>query len=418
MHIADVSHYVRPGSELDQEAERRGTSVYFPAKVLPMLPEALSNGICSLRPHVERLTLSLIVELDSSGEVREHRFDTGVIRSAERMTYNDVEAILVHGDVELSRRYKHLGSALADMGELASLLTARRRARGSIDFDLPKSEIELNVAGEMTGIRRSKRLLAHRLIEEFMILANELVAQDFHERESPFMYRVHDEPSTNDLVKLNQTLELLGYGVEATSTSFRDTMDAARGKPEERFVNMLCLRAMRLARYQASHQGHFGLASEAYTHFTSPIRRYPDLVVHRLVKRVLLDTDEPAVDSQPKIESLAEECSRLERIAEDSEREYIERKKVRFMADKVGEQFEATITAVETFGFFVELDEYAVDGLVHLTSLHDDYYVHDQRAHQLLGEAKGRVFKLGRKLTVEVTNVDLLRRQIDFRCVE
>ena len=364
MHIADVTHYVTPGDALDKEAYERSTSVYFPGVVIPMLPETLSNGTCSLNPNVDRLVLSLVVDLDRDGDVVEHSFSTGVIRSAERMTYSDVERIISDEDEDaaLRKRYKRIVPLLKDASELARALQKKRRRRGSIDFDLPQSEIVLGVDGAMTGIRRSERLFAHQIIEEFMILANEVVAEDFLERDRAFVYRVHEAPSQANVDTLNETLAPLGWVVDASSPqSFRVVMDRVRGKPEERFVNTVCLRNMRLARYQVEPMGHFGLASTAYSHFTSPIRRYPDLVVHRLVKQLITQQAE-AAGAAVKLERIAEHCSQRERVAEEAEREYVERKKVRFMADKVGEVFDATISGVESFGFFVELDEYFVDG--------------------------------------------------------
>jgi ribonuclease R len=421
VHIADVSHYVTDGSLLDQEARDRATSVYFPDHVIPMLPEELSNGICSLNPAVERLTLSLVMEVDGEGEVKDYRFHRGVIRSRERMTYTAVHRILVDRDPELSARYHDLVPMFRRMGDLAGILMEKRHRRGSIDFDLPESEIVLDLAGEMTGIRRGERLLAHRIIEEFMILANETVATHLASAALAAIYRIHEPPDPGDVEELNRSLALLGQKVTGDAPkSFRHAIEKTRGKPEERLVQTLVLRTMKLARYDTENIGHFGLASTAYTHFTSPIRRYPDLVVHRLIKAAMsggAGGGRGARDERDQLgglERTALECSRLERRAEEGEREYIERKKARFMADKVGERFAGVITAVESFGFFGVLEEYFVDGLVHLTSLHDDYYQYDEDAHRLTGEHTARTFRLGDRIEVEVRHVDLLRRRVDF----
>jgi ribonuclease R len=422
VHIADVSHYVAPGGDLDAEARRRGTSVYFPDHVIPMLPEELSNDICSLMPGVDRLTMSLVVDLDDGGEVVDYHFHRGVIRSAERLTYEVVHRYLVERDAGLRARYRHLGDLLETLWDVARRLGQRRRERGSLDFDLPESEIVLDLAGEMTGIRRGERLRSHDIIEELMILANETVARHFLEEDLPFLYRVHEPPSPPDVDELNQTLALFGAEVDALSPkSFRVLLERVRGRPEERFVHTVALRTMKLARYQPVNIGHFGLASGAYCHFTSPIRRYPDLVVHRLLREAMADTELGGArrrSMRGELDVVASDCSRLERRAEEAEREYVERKKARFMADKVGERFSAVITAVEAFGFFVELEEYFVEGLVHLTSLHDDYYQHDEAGHRLVGDATGRTFRLGDRLQVEVSHVDLLRRQVDFVVAE
>lgn len=421
VHIADVSHYVSEGGTLDVEARERGTSVYFPDHVIPMLPEELSNGICSLNPQVERLTMSLVMDVDAGGKVLDYRVHEGVIRSRERMTYEAVHRILADRDPELRARYRHVVPMLETLAEVQAALQRKRRERGSLDFDLPESEIVLSVAGEMTGIRRGRRLVSHNLIEELMILANETVADHFLGADLPFVYRVHEAPSPADVDELNRSLALFGHEVDAYSPkSFRELMEKVKGRPEERFVNTIALRTMKLARYQPANVGHYGLASRAYSHFTSPIRRYPDLVVHRLLRRSLIDAspgDGARTLARQELDLVATDCSRLERRAEDAEREYVERKKTRFMSDKVGERFAGTVTSVESFGFFVELEEYFVEGLVHLTSLPDDFYLHDEPGHRLVGEYTGRTFRLGDRVQVEVSHVDLLRRKVDFRVI-
>jgi len=422
VHIADVSHFVAPGTALDQEALRRGTSVYFPDRVLPMLPEELSNGVCSLKPMVDRLVLSVIIDLDPTGAAIGHQFHEGVIHSRGRLTYPEVHRILIEGSAADRDRHRELVPHLERMHALAQLLAGRRRERGSMDFDLPVGELILGPAGEMTGIRRAPNLASHDLIEEFMLLANETVARHFVSEDLPSIYRVHDPPEAAEVEALNRSLATFGHAVAALSPkSFAELVVAVRGRPEERFVNTLVLRTMRLAQYMNANHGHFGLAAGAYTHFTSPIRRYPDLVVHRRVKAWLTGEHGDEVDRaalREELEQVAETCSSLARRAEEAEREVLERKKARFMADKIGQRFGGTITSVAAFGFFVELDLYFVEGLVHLTSLHDDFYVHDQDKHQLVGGSTGRRFRLGDELEVEVAHVDLLRRQVDVRVVD
>jgi ribonuclease R len=415
--IADVAHYVAEDSPLDREAYRRGTSVYFPDRCLPMLPEELSNGICSLKPGVDRLTLTAEILLDGTGGVLESRFYPSVIRSAARLTYVQVKGIVA--DQEPAPREELAGNLML-MAELAAVLTAKRRRRGSIDFDLPEPEIILDEGGATKAIVRAERNLAHRIIEEFMLAANEAVAGYFEKRRIPALYRVHEFP---DPVKLEDFAEFVtGFGYrftvdeQVTSGDFQRLLDAVAGKPEERLFNEVLLRCMKQARYAAENLGHFGLAATAYTHFTSPIRRYPDLMVHRILKEALNGKleDRRLFRLEELLPEIATETSRRERIAMEAERELIDLKKMQFMIDRVGEEFDAFITGVTTSGFFVELVELFVEGMVRLASLPDDYYAYHEKQHLLMGERSRVVYRLGDRVRVRVAHVSVSRREIDF----
>ncbi|MGA2193591.1 MAG: ribonuclease R, partial [Nitrospirota bacterium] len=419
--IADVADYVRENSPLDQEAKARATSVYFPDRVLPMLPEELSNGICSLNPGVERLTLTAEMVFNEKGERVSYDIYESVIKSRERMTYDAVAAIIEKEDPAALARYRELVPDFLLMKELMHRLNGMRRARGSIDFDLPEPEVVLGEDGRTEAILKAERNEAHRVIEEFMLAANETVAFHLESRGVPFLYRVHEEP---DEEKMEEMAALVGeFGLSWPVTgSIRPKHIAqlllkVRGRPEERYLNQVILRSMKLARYSPENMGHFGLASRCYCHFTSPIRRYPDLLVHRALKELLKKGSLPG-DRKDEIAAglpaLGQHTSFMEREAEEAEREVVEIKKLQFMMDKVGSEFTGFITGVTAFGFFVELEEYFVEGLVRLTTLHDDYYSYAEKRHSLEGEHTGRVFRLGDKVDVTVERVDLERRQMEF----
>lgn len=425
VHIADVSHYVQEGTGLDDEARSRGTSVYFPGRVLPMLPEKLSNGLCSLNPAVDRLVLSAILETDRKGRVVSSEFVKGVIRSAERMTYTEVARLLetrpTAGDQE---RYGPLLGDFREMAELAARLRERRDARGSIDFDLPDADVVLDDAGLVVGIVPESRNVAHRLIEEFMLAANEAVAKRLLFAKQPAIYRVHDRPDPDRLADLREVLQSFGYDLkgdleEVPSAAFQKILKEIEGKPEERLLSDLLLRAQRKAVYSPECRGHYALAAPYYCHFTSPIRRYPDLVVHRQLS-ALLETGRPvaAKDFEAVNERLGEvasHSSERERRAEAAERESLLWKKIVFMKDKVGRDFDAFVTGVTAFGLFVTLRDFFVEGLVPVSSLGDDFYVYEQKQHRLRGRSSGRIYRLGDQLRVQLKGIDEVRRRLDFR---
>jgi ribonuclease R len=425
VHIADVSHYVRPGSELDREARERGTSVYFPERAVHMFPSALSTGLCSLNPHVDRLVQSCLMEVTDRGEVVRHELHDGIIHSDARMTYTEVSAIVAERDAATRERFAELVPLFELMHELFEVLARRRRRRGSIDFDLKEPEIVLDDAGLVAAITAAERHVAHRIIEEFMLLANEVVAEHLDAAEMPALYRVHDPPDLTKVAEFEEFITTLGYSLavpegRVTPKHFQRLVGRIRGTPEEKPIAFLMLRTMQKARYDPACIGHFGLAASSYTHFTSPIRRYPDLVVHRALRR-LRAGKLPAARRRELSEALPELAtgtSELERRAEEAERELMQWKKVRFMADKVGDEFEGYVIGVTSFGLFVELVEHFVEGLVHISSMADDYYRFVEREHVLFGEATGKTYRLGDRVQVQVVRVDPERRQVDLGVVE
>jgi len=422
VHIADVAHYVRPGSPLDQEAYLRGTSVYFPDRVVPMLPHALSSGICSLVDGEDRLTQSVVLELDAKGNVKRVEFHDGVIRSAARMTYQQAQRI-VDGDAELRARFAPLVGLFERMDALARLMRQRRYERGSLDFDLPEPKLVLGASGEMTGIVAAERLDSMRVIEEFMLAANEAVAERLHRSDAPALYRIHERPDPERVEEFCDLVASFGYRVptnleEIRPEDFQRVLRQIEGKPEQKLVSYLLLRTMKLARYHEANLGHFGLATEMYAHFTSPIRRYPDLVVHRALRALRRGTGTDQDGLREALPEMGRHLSEMERRATEAERELTEWKKVRFMADKLGEAFTGYVTGVQAFGLFVELEEIYVQGLVHVSSMTDDYYRFDERAHSLVGENTRKSYRLGDKVQIQVVRVDLERRQLDFALLD
>jgi ribonuclease R len=423
VHIADVAHYVREGGPLDEEAYLRGTSVYFPDRVVPMLPHALSNDVCSLVDGEDRLTQSVVIELDSEGRVEEATFHDGVIRSAASLSYEEAQGI-VDGDAKLRRRFSALVADIEAMDELARLMRRRRFERGSLDFDLPEPKLALDQEGEMTGIVPHERLDSMRVIEEFMLAANEAVASKLHRSGTGALYRIHERPDPEKVQEFGDLVASFGYrlpeNLEAIRPEdFQRITRQIQGKPEERLVSYLLLRTMKLAQYHEDNLGHFGLAADMYAHFTSPIRRYPDLVVHRALRALRQGKDaEREAWLEKRLPEMGRHLSDAEQRATEAERELIEWKKVRFMAGKVGETFSGYVTGVQAFGLFVELEEVYVQGLVHVSSMNDDYYHFDEKAHRLKGDNTGRLYQLGDRVEVQVVRVDLDRRQIDFALVD
>ena len=425
VHIADVSHYVQEGSALDREAYERGTSVYFPERAVHMFPAELATGLCSLNPHVDRLVQSCVMEVDRRGQVVRSEFHDGVINSDERMTYTAVNGILTDQDPGLLKQYAALVPMFEQMRELFLILNDARRRRGSIDFDLHEAELIMDEGGMVEDIIALERNVAHRLIEEFMLLANETVATYLEAQNVPALYRIHEEPDILKVAKFEEFISGFGYSLAAPAGAlrprhFQKLIERIEGKPEQKPIAYLMLRTMQKARYAAENLGHFGLAASSYTHFTSPIRRYPDLVVHRALRaaRHGLVSDAVREDMIEELPEAARHTSEMERRADDAERELVQWKKVKFMADKVGDEFEGYVTGVAAFGLFVELIEHFVEGLVHVSTMADDYYRFVESAHLLRGENTHKVYRLGDKVKVQVIRVNMEVRQVDLGLVE
>ena len=425
VHIADVAHYVTEGSALDVEAFERGTSVYFPGRAVPMLPERLSNGICSLNPRVDRLTFSAEIEIDKRGRFLDRKVYKSVIRTKERMTYTKVNAILTGDDEGLREQYGYLYDDFRRMHALYEVLRDRRNHRGSIDFDLPEADVVLADSGDIEAIIPSQRNVAHRLIEEFMLAANEVVAQELTFANQPGLYRVHLQPDPQRLEDLKEILKefklaLRGDTEEIRPGELQRILREVEGRPEERFLTNLILRSMKRAFYSEESLGHFALALEHYCHFTSPIRRYPDLIVHRRLAE-LLENGPMYGERLARIESAhpmyAMQSSEREKRAEDAEREVLEWKKVIFMRDKVGNQYDGIVTGVMPFGLFIELDEIFVQGLAPIATIGKEFWTFAEKEHRLRGGATGTELRLGDRVRVEVKSIDEDRRQIEFRLI-
>ncbi len=483
VHIADVSHYVQPGTALDLEARLRGNSVYFPDRAIPMLPNTLSSGMCSLRPDEDRLVLSCLMEIDTRGEVLGYEICEGIIRSARRMTYTQIQSVL-DGDEAVRTEFDDLVPEFERMYELALKLNAKRKRRGSIDFDLPEPVILFNPDGDMHAIVRSERGWSHRLIEEFMLSANECVATWIEAQVVPSVYRIHEVPDPKRIVDFEETASQFGYSlgfsslpvkriqtrgdrrnvrgtdrkaqvhevpesIPVTPQMYQKLTAKIAGKPEERILAYLMLRSLKQARYSERNVGHFALASPSYTHFTSPIRRYPDLIVHRLLRALLnagagpeggailsdapqpwssearkrtmetanreaAENDTAAPIPEAELDAIASECSQTERRAADAERELIEWKKIKFMQDRVGEDFQAVVLSCTKYGFFVELDDLFIEGLVPLNSLVDDRYSFRDTDRQIVGDRNGRIFKMGLRVHVLLDRIDRQQRRLQF----
>lgn len=427
VHIADVSYYVKDRSVLDKEALRRGTSVYLVDRVVPMLPEKLSNNLCSLRPNEDRLTFSCIMEVTPKGKVVNYKIAETVIHSKQRFTYEEVEEIVQSPNSKASRSVGT--NEIKLMFELSQNLIKQRQQLGSLDFDLPEVKIQLDEKGVPVAIKKKTRLHSHRLIEEFMLLANKSVTEHVAERlrrdrrVPPFIYRIHEEPDAQKMEDFKLFVKALGYPLDpnkkVTAKLLGQFLERLRGKPEENIVEQLMLRSLMKAKYAIENAGHFGLAFKHYTHFTSPIRRYPDLEVHRLLKQYSRDfVFEEALKQATRLEHIAKQSSEREVVAMEAERESIKLKKVEYMQRHLGDEFEGIISGVVPFGIFVEIVDLMVEGLVHISDLQDDYYLHDEKSYRLVGENTGKVYRLGDAVKVRVVRVEPAERIIDFELVK
>ncbi|MBV5308032.1 ribonuclease R [Chromatium okenii] len=417
--IADVSAYVVPGTALDAEAESRGNSVYFPDRVIPMLPEILSNGLCSLNPQVDRLCMTAELYVNAEGKVTRTRFFEAVMRSQARLTYDQVAAMVVDGDAELCTQFANLLPQLHELYQLYQVLHAARVERGAIDFDTVETKFEFTEQGRIDAVVPVIRNDAHRLIEECMLAANVAAARLFERKRIPALYRIHDTPRDDKLADLREFLGQLALtlpgGIKPTAADYAQLLEQVKDRPDRRLIQTVLLRSMQQAMYSADNVGHFGLAFDAYTHFTSPIRRYPDLIVHRIIKHLLAGgTAATLAYSKIDLHHIGEQCSGTERRADEATRDAQDWLKCEFMQDKLGEKFDGTITSVNSFGLFVELDAVHVDGLVHITTLDNDYYHFDPIGYRLHGERTGTVYRLGDRLRVQVAAVNLDDRKIDF----
>lgn len=417
--IADVSHYVKQETVLDEEARLRGTSVYFPERVIPMLPEVLSNGLCSLKPEVDRFSLVCELNIDAKGKVKRSSFSKAVIQSAARLTYTEMAKIVVDKDTDVRQKKQGLVEHLDNLYQLYLLLHAERKKKGLIDFSSMESRFEFNDEGYIAAIHQVQRNDAHRLIEEMMLIANVAAGEFLQEHEIPTLYRIHDTPKLEKLEEVRALLSQLGLtlggGDEPTAKDYSKLVNIIRKRDDAQMLETVLLRSMPLAIYSMVNEGHFGLGFPTYAHFTSPIRRYPDLMVHRAIAHLI---ESNAVNefsySQQAVLELGEHCSMTERRAEEVSRDAIQRLKCAFMEDKVGQSFEGMVSSVTSFGLFVVLDEFYIEGLVHISTLPVDYYHYDSITHSLRGERGGKVFRLGQRFNVLITRVDLDERKIDF----
>lgn len=424
VYISDVSYYVEEKSPMDSEAFERGTSVYLVDRVIPMIPHRLSNGICSLNPQVDRLTLGCEMEIDQHGKVVRHEIFESVIQSKERMTYKDVNGILVDQDNTLRETYKELVPMFENMEQLAAILRKKRIDRGAIDFDFKEAQVLVDAEGKAEDIAIRERSVGEKLIEEFMLATNETIAEHFHWLEVPFIHRIHEDPDEGKLQHFFEFLAGLGHRVKGTANeihpqALQKVLDIVHGKPEEMIVSKLMLRSMKQAKYNPESIGHFGLSTEFYTHFTAPIRRYPDLIVHRLIRTYLINKqmDQKTLNRwENELPEIAQHTSEMERVAVDAEREVDDLKKAEYMSDKIGEEYTGAISSVTNFGLFVELEN-TVEGLVHVSYMTDDYYHFDERSYALIGERTGKVYRIGEEVDVKVINVNLEERAVDFELV-
>lgn len=423
VHIADVSNYVQENSALDHEALNRGTSVYLVDRVIPMLPKQLSNGICSLNQGEDRLTLSCLMTIDEKGTVMDHKIAETVIQVDRRMSYTNVNKIVTDRDEAVMKEYDGFVDMFDLMKELADILREKRMHRGAIDFDFPETKVILNEAGEPVDIKPYDRNAATKIIEDFMLIANETVAQDYFWQEIPFLYRTHENPEPEKIRKLNTFINNFGYhvhvgGDEVHPKELQKLLGKSEDTPEEALIARLTLRSMKQAKYSVECVGHFGLAAQYYCHFTSPIRRYPDLQIHRIIKETLRGkmTEKRLEHYEKILPEVAKECSQLERRADEAERETVKLKKVEYMEQRIGQEYEGVISGVTAYGFYVELPN-TVEGMVHVTTLHGDYFEFCEDSYELVGESTGIRYKLGQKVRIQVEDTDSLNRTIAFSLV-
>lgn len=419
VHIADVSHYVGDNSALDKEAYTRGTSVYLADRVIPMLPTKLSNGICSLNPHEDRLAFSVLMDIDPSGRVMAHKIFESVINVNERMTYTDVYKILEENDPLLSEKYRDLLTDFRNMKKLALILKEKRKARGAIDFDFPETKVQLDEKGKPVDIIKYEMTIANKIIEEFMLACNETVAEHFFMAGTPFVYRVHTDPNPDKIAAFGEFVSNLGYKFKSTGKIYpkmlQELLEQVKGTKEELIINTVMLRSLQKALYSNKNEGHFGLAADYYCHFTSPIRRYPDLLIHRIMKEKLkgLLSDEKAEKLSERLPEIAKQCSQREQDSEEAERDTLDLKKAEYMSDRIGEKFEGIISNVTSFGLFVELDN-TIEGLVRLSDINDDYYEFLENQYCVKGEHTGKIYRIGDTVDIIVARSDPSTRQIDF----
>ena len=427
VHIADVSNYVREKTELDKEAYLRGTSIYMLGRVIPMLPRELSNGICSLNAGEDRFTLSCSMEITPRAKVVSSDIYKAVIRVTERMSYTDVQKILDRSDEKILKRYEKYISHFDLMAELANILKDKRRENGYLNLDIPESKIILDENGVAIDVKKYETYFANEIIEQFMLIANETVAERFYWLQAPFIYRNHEAPDLDKVKDLNKTLYNFGYKIKISKeeiiypNEFAKILDEVKGKEEEKVVSNIILRTLRVAKYEAENKGHFGIASKYYCHFTSPIRRYPDLFIHRIISKYLetnyMVNDFWVKKYEKRAEKRAENCSERERVATKVEREAEDIKKAEFMESKIGEEYEGIVSSVTNFGIFVELDN-TVEGLIRYEKLGDEYFIYNEETRQAIGENSGKVYKIGDKVKIRVAYANKLMRQIDFEILE
>ncbi|ADQ14305.1 ribonuclease R [Halanaerobium hydrogeniformans] len=429
VHIADVSHYVKKGSLLDKEAYNRATSIYLVDRVIPMLPEKLSNGICSLNPHVDRMTLTVFIEYKLCGkigiEISDHQIVKSVIKSNHRMTYDDAQAIIEDKDEKIKDEYSDFVEEINMMNKLRERLRKNRFEEGSMDFNFTEVKVELDEQGKPVKLKKRPHREAEQLIEEFMIAANRIVAAEMSWREMPFIYRIHEEPDLDRMIQFKEFIHNFGYELKGIKNgvhprSLQAILEEVRGSKEEKIIETVMLRSLKKAVYSEKNIGHFGLGVTHYTHFTSPIRRYPDLTAHRIIKETiaagyLSKNRQDKIDAElPKI---ADHCSLQERRATDAERDSVDLKKIEYMEDKIGEEFEGIISGITGFGIFVELEN-TVEGLIHIKELKDDYYHYDQDQYRLIGERTNKIYRIGDELKIKVVNVNRDERELDFSLIE